>query len=193
MRYDKTLSEFLTLMDLYEMGAYQPHLFEKLCQEGYAPGCLARGITALNPKGTADYDPELNRKQAEEFFQKGCAIEDFPVCRLITETRKDDGFRDPQDEERVVTGILMLSCDLGADEVCGDAAMRLFEAGDFQMARGYATKGCAMKNPLGVPYRDPRSCDYRKRALAKLAEAQEVPAELEEPVPAALEATTDKQ
>ncbi|WP_406039017.1 hypothetical protein [Succinimonas sp.] len=77
----------------------------------------------------------------------------------------------------------MQSCDLGAFRACGDAAQRLFEARDFNMARGYGTKGCAMKDWVGKPYMDPRSCQYRKLALEKLAQENAVPADPGEPAP----------
>ena len=173
--YDETLSNFLMLMDLYEEGISQPRQLEDLCRQGYAPGCLARGLTALTPKGADGYDPELNRKEAEDFFRKGCGKEELPICSLIAETRKDDAFRDPENEERVITGILMTSCELGAFKACGEAAMRLFEAGDFQMARRYGARGCAMKDRRGDPFGDPRSCSYRRLALEKLASAAAVP------------------
>lgn len=192
-RYDKTLGRFQMLMDMYEDGVNQSHLLEGLCEQGYAPGCLARGLTALNPKWKDEYDPVLNRKQAEEFFQKGCQGEEFPVCRLIAETRRDDGTRDLRDEERVVTGLLMQSCDLGAFKACGDAAQRFFEKGDYRMARSYGTKGCAMKNWDGKPFKDPRSCDYRWLALEKLARENAVPADPGEPAPAAPEPITAKE
>ena len=38
-------------------------------------------------------------------------------------------------------------------------------------AEEYFKKGCAMRDPRGNPFMNPRSCQYRKLALAKLAEA----------------------
>jgi hypothetical protein len=38
-------------------------------------------------------------------------------------------------------------------------------------AEEYFKKGCAMRDPRGNPFMNPRSCQYRKLAQAKLAEA----------------------
>ncbi|MBQ3683622.1 MAG: hypothetical protein II922_11220 [Succinimonas sp.] len=50
--------------------------------------------------------------------------------------------------------------------------MRVFEAGDCRMARSYGTKGCAMRDPRGNPFMNPRSCQYRKLAQKKLAASE---------------------
>ena len=168
--WDKALNGFLMFMDLYEDGIYQTSFLDEICQQEYVPCCLIRGLIALE-HGEPGNAPDENRKLAEKFFRQGCAKSDLPVCRTIAETRKDDAFRDPQDEEKVIIGILTMSCEIGAIKACGDAAQRFFEAGDFQMARGYGTRGCAMKDWYGKPFMDPRSCQYRKLALEKLAEA----------------------
>ena len=62
--------------------------------------------------------PEV-RKTAEEYFKKGSAMKDLPVCRPIAENRRDGRTRDLKDEERIITGILMTGCDLGSDLACG--------------------------------------------------------------------------
>ncbi|MBQ3682789.1 MAG: hypothetical protein II922_06885 [Succinimonas sp.] len=80
----------------------------------------------------------------------------------------------------MILGILMTGCDIGAEMPCGDAAQRFFEKGDYRMARSCGTKGCAMKNWDGKPFKDPRSCDYRR-----LARENAVPADPGEPAPAA--------
>ena len=165
------LSSFLPMMNVYEIGKYHADLSEENCQKGFAPGCLLRGLIALE-HGDPGSDPDENRKLAEKFFRQGCENSDLPVCGIIAETRKDDDSRDPADEERVILGILMMGCDIGAEMPCGDAAQRFFEKGDYRMARSYGTKGCAMKDYRGYPFREPRSCQYRKQALEKLAGAE---------------------
>lgn len=40
------------------------------------------------------------------------------------------------------------------------------------MARSYGTKGCAMRDPRGNPFMNPRSCQYRKLAQKKLAASE---------------------
>ena len=153
-------------------GVYQPLLVsaEYGCQEkGYASSCLVRGLLALE-HGEKGKDPEEAPKIAEEYFQKGCTKDDLPVCRLITETRRDDSPRDNQDEERIITGILMMGCDMGSEWACGDAAIRFFNEGDYNMARNYSTRGCVMKDRYGNSIPDPRSCQLRKLTLKMLAE-----------------------
>ena len=164
--------DFQSIFRMREQGFFQAAFpeAERSCQEkGYTASCLLRGLLALEP-GEAQNDPDKDRSIAEEYFQKGCAGEEFPVCRIIAETRRADGPRDPKDEERIITGILMTGCDLSSDLACGEAAMRLFEAGNYKMARSYGTKGCAMRDPRGNPFMNPRSCEYRKLAQEKLAQ-----------------------
>ena len=191
-RYPPLHSSFLPMMNVYEIGKYHADLSEENCQAGFPPGCLLRGLIALE-HGEPGSDPDENRKLAEKFFRQGCAKSDLPVCQLISETRQDDESRSPEDEERVILGILMTGCDIGAEMPCGDAAQRFFEKGDYRMARSYGTKGCAMKDYRGVPFREARSCQYRKLALEKLARENAVPADPGEQAPAAPEPITAKE
>ena len=139
------------------------------CQQGYAFSCIMRGFLAL------EYGEIMNemaeaRKTAEEYFKKGCAMKDLPVCRVISETRRDGRPRDLHDEARIKTGILIMGCELGSPLACGDAARTVFNAGDYEKARIYGARGCAMKDSKGNSYLDPPSCRYRSLALKKLAE-----------------------
>ncbi|WP_406039007.1 hypothetical protein [Succinimonas sp.] len=187
--------DFQSVFRMREHGLFQMAFTdaERICQEkGYAASCLLRGLLALDP-GDAKNDPETDRAIAEKYFKMGCQGEEFPVCRVISETRRDGRPRETRDEERIITGILMTGCDLGSDLACGDAAMRLFEAGDYRMARSYGTKGCAMRDPRGNPYMNPRSCQYRKLAREKLAGAAALPEDPAASEPVRDDTVSDKQ
>ena len=175
-KYLKEFGDYYDAFMTLEHGDFQVSAYftEKICENGKAVFCLVRGLLALDP-GDPKSTPEQDRPIAEEYFKKACAGDAFPVCRLIAETRKDSGAREPRDEERVITGIWMTGCDGRVGRACGHAAMRLFEAGDYKRARSYGTKGCVMKDHKGNPFNDPRSCEYRKLAQEKLAQETSAP------------------
>ncbi|MEE3423671.1 MAG: hypothetical protein VZR11_13340 [Succinimonas sp.] len=175
-KYLKEFGDYYDAFMTLEHGDFQVSAYftEKICENGKAVFCLVRGLLALDP-GDPKSTPEQDRPIAEEYFKKACAGDAFPVCRLIAETRKDSGAREPRDEERVITGIWMTGCDGRVGRACGHAAMRLFEAGDYKRARSYGTEGCVKKDHKANPFNDPRSCEYRKLALEKLAQETSAP------------------
>ncbi|MBQ3682790.1 MAG: hypothetical protein II922_06890 [Succinimonas sp.] len=69
-RYDPLHSSFLPMMNVYEIGKYHADLSEENCQAGFPPGCLLRGLIALE-HGEPGSDPDENRKLAEKFFRQG--------------------------------------------------------------------------------------------------------------------------